>query len=210
MYSSSSRFVKWKSCSGQSLICTRTRTVVLQQHVRLARRRHDELLGLGQVLAHDQLEPVQTRDPVARGHLDAQRNEPMAIALDRVAVRIADVALHLHGVDRAVVSELRPPPAVVSPGRTGDCDCRPKDDRRCGRSARRRCRTRSTRSTGEPPVPPCRQTCRTPPPAAASPITASAAIRRHSRIGFDCRSFHFSPSGASRVTDNVRPCRAMA
>ena len=46
--------------------------VVLQQHVRLARRRHDELLCLGQVLAHDQLEPVQPRDPVARRHLDAQ------------------------------------------------------------------------------------------------------------------------------------------
>ena len=37
----------------------------------------------------------------------------MAVALDRVAVRIAAVALHPHGVDPTVVPELRPPPAVV-------------------------------------------------------------------------------------------------
>ena len=78
-------------------------TVVLHQEVRLARHRHDVRLRLGQVLAHDQLEPVQTRDAVARRHLYTQGNDSLAILLDRVFVRVPAMTLHPYVVDRAVV-----------------------------------------------------------------------------------------------------------
>ena len=111
----------------------------------------------------------------------------MAVALDRVAVRIAAVALHPHGVDPTVVPELRPPPAVVFPVEPGFAIVARETIVDAFRSVRRRCRTSSTRSAVDSTVPPRRRTCRTPPrppPARPRPAPPSAAAP----TGLVCRS----------------------
>ena len=143
------------------------------------------------------LNRFRPRDPVARRHFDTQRDEPVAVTLDRVTVRNAAMTLHPYVVDRAVVSELSPPPAVVFPVERGVAigeretivDALEVRDVVAGQGQADQWETR--------PVPRASSDLSCCAQAAASPTTASTA--HQTPLPPDSIAAHLTPVGTSRA-----------